>query len=552
MANNGYKGRFRDRLRLIVINRYKKFKGIVNKKKEKVDNVKKIDNDKFIEERVNYIKKRISEEKKKLEVEGGIVNRKSGINESNTSKEKVMVNNKGVSSSGKNTIIEVNDSRIEKKSSSGINEDLSQKKDCDKEENKVKKNKVYVTKKNTNADIINNRNNKGKLQEVSSDKNVGKKIEKKRKPRTSLIVKEDVRDKEELKQELAVRIIKKIKSRLDDNLNELEVLESQLYFLNKDNSRELELAKVILIKKKIDEINKKIEKIRGQYEILKNNYYLEDVVEIDDKFLVDDIIKFRELVDSIDENREFVKEYKLLDEYRDLYEKLEEVSDIKERLVQENEEKIINYSDRDSNYVAICREVVEVDDIKKNVEEEIDRQNEYLNDLMKKVNKIDENEYVSYRFKGLGELIGSSLKYLGLMMMSPLAGFLPNIAVNTISAREMVRNIRKNMRLEEIKKVSYTAFNFNNEINRKLDDIDYIYYVIDDTISEVSRLKSDFLAQYNGNMIGYSDTLNKINELERMMGNNRKKVDIIRKYMLKGKKINKDKMIKVRKMNQDN
>ena len=523
MANNGMKGKFRDRLKLIVIRRRKYLKGIVSNREDKKDVVDDSnrdvrDNDKFIQDRINYIRKKLAEDRENNLGNGyGVRKKKVGIGEEVDNK-KVNINNKRGS--------------------------------IDKNSVDVKKNDVVVSKDKD----VDNKNKNGYIGNVNKYRRnkVRRRVGIGSEDVSDVISNGNIKRKDEVKKELGTKIIKKIKGKLEDNINELDVLESELFFLERDNNKELELKKVEEIRKKIEGILKKIEEIKREYEIFRNNYYLEDVTDLDDSLLIDDIIDYKRLLDSYDDNRELVKEYKLLDEYRELYDKLDEISSIRERVVSENESKIVDYKERDKKYKVICDKVIKIDDIKSGVEEDIDKQNRYLDGLMDKISKIDKNEYSIYKVKGLGELIGHSLKYVGLMMISPLLGFLPGITASTIATRNMIRNIRDNMRVEEIKRVRYVAVDFNSEINNKLNDIDYTYYVIDDTLSEISRLKRDFLRQYNSNIDGYYDTLNKINMIEGNVINNRKKVDIIKRKMISSKKINEDKMMLVRELNKDN
>lgn len=507
MANNGIKGKFRDRLRLIVVNRYKKIKGIVNKNKENIkddENVIGENNERFIVDRVSYIRKRLSEDREKDLEKGVIVKKKRmAIGKVADVKDVSFVNNE-------NNV----DSKFEGKDSDNYRE--SSKDNFDYDNNRVR------------------RNFKRKRIGIGKDNRDIEKVE-----------------EEKIKDNLKVKIIKKIRNRLDNSVNEIEVLESELYFLEEDNNKELELEKIRQIKNKISDVIKKIENIKKEYEIFKNNYYLEDVVDLEDKFLLDDILDYKYLLNNLDANKELVNEYKLLEEYKDLYDKIEDIECVREKLVRENNAKTINYDERDKKYKIICDKFFKIDDIKKSVNYEIDKQNKYLNELLSKISKIDKNEYTIYKVKGLGEVIGNSLKYVGLMMISPFLGFLPGIAASTIATRKMVKNAREKMRLEEVNKVNYIAEDFNSEINNRLCDINYVYYVIDDTLNEINGLKKDFLVQYNSRINGYKETLDNINKVEKIIINNRKKVDIIKKRMLESKKINEDKMIRVKKLNEN-
>ena len=158
-------------------------------------------------------------------------------------------------------------------------------------------------------------------------------------------------------------------------------------------------------------------------------------------------------------------------------------------------------------------------------------------------------KYTIYKFQGISQLIEQSFKYISLLFVSPLAGLIPSIAINTLATRKMIKNIYNNMHLEKIDKVKYETFNYEREINNKLTDLDYTYALIDDNI--IDNLKSDFMLQYDSNLPGYEDTLKKINNIRDKVRGNRYKMDVIKNNLITSKKINEDKMIKVRKLNNE-
>ncbi len=536
---NGNKGKFSERIKLIVINRYKKFKGIGKDTLEKKEN----DNDKFVKDRVKYIKKRLEEDRESNE-SMGIIPRRRGIgidNKVNIEKNGIVVKKNNATDDIKK---DVNVSDIK----GVINNNIVKKDNVDVVGNSIGVRDIDRSKENIGNDNLNDIVENKKENSVFNRRN--RKLNKKKVGIDNIKKDNNHNDKEKLKDELGIKIIKKIRGKLDNNINELDVLESELYFFGKDNDRELELKKIQEIKNRIEDIINKIDSIKREYNILKDNY-LDDIIDLDDKLLVDDIIDYKYLLDNINDNERLVKDYKLLDEYKNLCDKLDEIDSITEDIVRRNEDKVIDYINIDKRYKAICEDTIKLDDIDKNVSYEIECQNKYLDELIKKVSKIDRKEYTIYKMKGLGDLISNSLKYMGLMMVSPFLGFLPSIAASTIATKNMIKNIRNNMELEEIKKVSYEAINYNSDINNKLNDINYAYYVIDDVLSEISRLKRDFLVQYNSSIKGYDNILNNINKIENKIINNRMKVDIIKKRMLVSKKINDDKMVRVKKLNQN-
>lgn len=355
--------------------------------------------------------------------------------------------------------------------------------------------------------------------------------------------------KHDLLNEMGTDIINKLKDSFLDKLDELEVLHSELYLLSTYQDIQLELKKVEEIKKKINIIIVRINEIIEQYNLYKKNYYIDNVIGIDDSIIIDDIINYRYLLDSFNEEKKFVKEYKALEEFKSLYNSLEDIKKETKVLQKDNEEKIEKYDIRDKKYDDIKLNMVKNLDINKTLEYEIDKQNKYFEELMSKISVINREEYITRHLKGVGNLIGQSLKYIGLMMLSPFSGMLPGIAMQTFATKKMIGNAYKKLHLEEEKHVRYDAINYDSELNHHLVSIGYTEDLLDDTIKDVKRLKEDFMKIYNSNIPGYEDTLKNLDKIENKLLHNQNKVYIIKNNLKRSKKLNENKMIKVRELN---
>lgn len=356
--------------------------------------------------------------------------------------------------------------------------------------------------------------------------------------------------KQELLHEIGADIIDKIKESFEDKLDELEVLESELFLLSEKQKSELELKKIKEIKTRINELIEKINLIIDQYNLYKKNYYIDNVIGIDDNIIVDDIIDYRNLLDSFEDEKSFVKEYKALEEFKSLYSNLVEIKEETEKLQIDNEKKIDEYEIRDKKYDNIKLGMVSVLDIDKKCSLEIERQNEKFKDLMSKVDVINREEYVTTHLRGMGELISSSLRYMGMLLISPLTGMLPGIGVQTLAVRRMIGNAYRNLHLESVQHIHYEGINYESEINRNLNDVNYIECLVDDTLSDVKRLKEDFMRIYNSSIPGYEDTLKRINIIEQKLLHNQNKVSLVKNNLKRSKKLNENKLKRVRELNE--
>ena len=112
-------------------------------------------------------------------------------------------------------------------------------------------------------------------------------------------------------------------------VNELEILESELYILSEVNGDEKTL---IECRRNIDEVKKilcKIDILKRKYDFLKDNYDFEYLLELDNNELIDSIIELKNMFDN-NKVRAMSEDYKLLDVYKFLY--LNEYIDKKEKI----------------------------------------------------------------------------------------------------------------------------------------------------------------------------------------------------------------------------
>lgn len=535
--NGGIYSKFQERLRKIRLSRIKK----------------RTDNEKFIQEKIEEIRKVIRQDPTSLYQKRKSIGIARDKAKGNDSVSKVVCDIRNTAS----------DRNYAKKKVGIDYEELPKKKNIKKDNILINKPIVLVKKENlkeiSKQDEIINKENDSSIQKTIS--NIRK--EKNKKSRKKGIgyeygnndIKEKIKDssldeKELLLKELSIQIIDKIRNSFEDKLDELEVLESELYFLKKDQENELELSKVKEIKKRIQDLIVKINDIIDQYNLYNRNYYLDNVIGIDDLVIVDDIINYRESLDSFSDEKRFVKEYKMLDEFRELYSNLKSVRDDVEGMVQRNEQKIEEFDIRDKKYDDIKLGVVQVNEVDRKCSLELERQNEYFSKMIDNIQKINREEYTTYHLKGIGELVNQSLRYMGFLMLSPLAGLLPGISIQTLATRRLIGNIYRNMKLEKVQHVHYEAVNYDSELNHHLCDVDYTSMMLDDTLRDIERLKEDFMMQYDSRIPGYDDTLKKINKIEEHIIHNQNKVDIIKKNLKRSKKINEEKMERVRKLNE--
>ena len=351
-------------------------------------------------------------------------------------------------------------------------------------------------------------------------------------------------------EELKHKIISKIKVDFNKNLAELEVLESELNEIKEKNQNELELEKVKKLKDEINNIIKKINAIIEEYNIYRRNYNLEDIIDLPDAYLVDDIIEYKHLVENDIQNKELVKDYKLLKEFQFLYNKLEEIKTTTNNLVAENSEKITDLTQKKSTYQNTRKRIEVATETLEYCNKEIQKQNEYFEKLIKKVDIINKKEYTITRFKGLGNIFTTIMAFISTMSLTRKLNTGPKIFIRTLATNYLLKNLYNSMQVDKVKKIEYSAKNYNQEILSKINDIDFTKELINDTLSTIKYIKNDFLIVYNPNIPGYEDTLKKLEKIEETMIKNRYQIDIIKNNLNTSKTRNNEKIRKLEKLKQ--
>ena len=359
-------------------------------------------------------------------------------------------------------------------------------------------------------------------------------------------------EQRELLEKKGKEILEKIDLSFHEKLDELDVLESEIYLLNDEKDKAFIQKKIQEIRVKIKELNDQLNRLIQQYNSYRGNYYIDHIVDIDDDVIVDDLIDYRMLLDNKNDERRFIKEMKRLNEFEKLYFNLKKVQHDVMRLDEETRVKGIDIQDRDQKYKEIQKSVFDVSKIEKSCNEEILRQNTYLNELMGKVNQIHREEYTTVHLRGLGNMLDMSLRYAGLLLLSPFRGMIPGIGIQTLMTRRLIGNMAQQMHFEEVRHVHYDAVNYDVEISNKLCDIDYTSDLIDDSIRNINRLREDFMLQYDSRISAYNDTLKKINSIKELLVRNQNKVEFVKKRLYASKRLNQDKLVRVRELNEEN
>lgn len=347
---------------------------------------------------------------------------------------------------------------------------------------------------------------------------------------------------------LEIKIFSKLKRKILTLKNNTDIIESELYLISKYTNDHQNFEESKKIAREISALYDRLEEINEKFLLTSNNSFIENSLLLDDNLLIDDIIRYREKLKNF-ELREIPDKLKLFDEYQDLYIKLEELENSVSELKQKSEKRSEELASRDKNYKTAKEKIINLDEVNKTCNEIINKYNKYLNEILSKSGKIEETKFVEYKLKGLNDLLTSSLKYIGLLSLTPLRGLIPGIAARTFATRKLVGNMIHNIHYEKEEKIVYSLKNYQSEINNKIFDINSLDKNIDSALSEITILKEEFEDYFfKYNLEEYDVTYKKIEKMEEDIIRNKEKMKIIKERLINSREINKKNLLKVRKL----
>lgn len=349
-------------------------------------------------------------------------------------------------------------------------------------------------------------------------------------------------------------IINIIKKRLVKNINEYEILQSDLFVLKELLNDDEYYEKCVQNVKEIKKLLSKINSLKEKYDYLKDNVDFEYLLEIDDDTLVEKIVSLK---NKLETNRiaSVVKDYKLLEEYKYLYLKIDKLHDEAILYEEKKNEKVNELKVRNVDFDKMKDKLFDISLNNDSFSNFLQEQDNISKNISNVVGNIDSRELVEYSVNGMGDLLKNSFKYLGLLMLSPLKGTFPGIARQTAITKGEVKRLRNELSVDERRYKQYYAYDYDNEIRKSICNIDYTSDSINDTLKEIVELKKDYSSKFKNHESKYpeyQDAIRKINKIENSIVNCKIKLEMVREKMIINEKINRDKMVKVLTLNKDN
>ena len=364
----------------------------------------------------------------------------------------------------------------------------------------------------------------------------------------------DISKKDDRVEKLQKDILNIIKKKLVKNLNELEILQSELYILKELDSKDIYLKECQEDIKMIKKLLSKIKSLKEKYDYLKDNIDFEYMLEYDDSFLADKILELKELCNDND-IKYIVDNYKILDEYKYLYLKIDNLEDKTIKYENYKNKKANELQQRDIDFDKLKTSVYNLDRDKEYYERFVSEQELMFKVLEEKLLNIDKHEHITFKLKGFNKLLGNSFKYLGLLLVNPLKGLIPGIAMQTVVTKNLVHNLYNNLEWEENRKLVYDTIDYSLTINNAINSLDDTSLLIDSTLEEIIDLKNRYISkfkQYENDVYGYKDAIRNINKIENAVLGTKIKVNLMKQKMKEKEKQNTDKLKMVKKLNSSN
>ncbi|OLA33746.1 MAG: hypothetical protein BHW38_06560 [Firmicutes bacterium CAG:321_26_22] len=352
--------------------------------------------------------------------------------------------------------------------------------------------------------------------------------------------------------DLEEKIFLKFKKELEKIKNECEIIESEEYLITKYEDDYDLYIKAKEINKKISNLLERLERIGKNYKLIKEHNLIEEPLLLDNSILIDDIIAYKEKITE-GKLKNIPNRIKLLSEYKFLYEKLDKLSEKTSEIKEISDDRVKELAKRNEKYRNAKNKIVNLKEIDDCCNLIIEKNNKYLEELSKKVSNIDVKTYAEKKLKGMDGFLLTSLRYIGLLTLTPLRGLLPSIGAKTAATRKLLHSMLDNMHYETTKKAVYSVSNYEQEINNKIYDVNSVEDNIELALQDVSRLKSEFkdcFLKYN--LDEYEKAYKKIMMIEKNIKNSQEKVNIIKQRLIKNKEINRTTLVKVRKLNERN
>lgn len=357
---------------------------------------------------------------------------------------------------------------------------------------------------------------------------------------------ENITSKENEKDIIEIKIVEKLKKEIKEKKNELEIIDTNIYILNKITDDEYDKEKLEEEQIQIKEMLNKIISIEEQLKIYTDDKVIDDNLMLDNKDLIDEISNYKQIINN---TISFKKEYSKIEEYLIIVEQIDNINDRCIELDKKKKEQLYKLNISEEEIENIEKKLVLEDENINEIEEKINESKNIINNLDDKVEEIESETKIIHNYDKLEKLISLELKYLMLMGLSPLKGAIPYIAISAKATKDAIDILRSGSLVSTSQKTEYFAKDYQDIINDSYYKLEEINTDLNSSLSSISNIKEKLNIEIIENHPKASQLLDKINRVEEMIKDNLSKVEIYKSKMNLYKEKNYKKLQKVHDLN---
>ena len=347
--------------------------------------------------------------------------------------------------------------------------------------------------------------------------------------------------------ELEKSIIKKAEKKFKNQINELHSINTKIFNMQEDDPKTKTKDKLEDEKKEIDTILNRINEIKEQIDIFKNNKLIDDTIYIDDKSLMEDILKYKKIIEkeiNLKEQYEKTKEYKKV---------IKEINITKENCInlKEEIEKQLDISKRQEEKLELDENAIKTEEIlSERINELIEEEIELINNYNKKIGIIEEESKIIYNYDKLKRVLSLEIKYLALMNLMPLKGTIPYIAVAAKQTKDTIDLLSSGPLITSEEKINYYVKDYTKELEEAEYSINDIDQMLNNSLYIINSFKQKIIENDLMNKDErYAELLLKIDKLNNCIMDYNEKLAISRSKISQNKNKNIEMKEKVLKLN---
>ena len=141
------------------------------------------------------------------------------------------------------------------------------------------------------------------------------------------------------------------------------------------------------------------------------------------------------------------------------------------------------------------------------------------------------------------------------MLLNPLKGFIPGIAVHTAMTKNVIHNLYNNLEWQSKSEFIYDAVDYSLSINIAQNSLNDTLSLVNSTLDDITKLKLRYkqeFSKYQSSISSYKETIKKINKMENAIIGNKIKIELMQEKMKIKERENANKLERVKKLNTSN